>query len=34
MAPILRSMPPGGESEMAFFAFFTLDCRKHTVFDG
>jgi len=32
MEPILRSTPPGGESERAFFAFFTLDCRKHTLF--
>jgi len=30
MAPILRGAPFGGESERAFFAFFTLRCRKHT----
>ena len=32
--PILRSAPLGGESEPAFFAFFTLRFRKHTLFNG
>jgi len=31
MAPILRSAPLGGESEWAFFAFFKLGYRKHTL---
>jgi hypothetical protein len=31
-APILRSAPRGGESELTFFAFFTLRFRKHTAY--
>jgi hypothetical protein len=33
-APILRSAPRGGESELTFFAFFTLRFRKHTIIRG